>query len=95
MPLYEYHCDDCDADFEQLTSERDPDQGKCPKCHKNHTHRLISKFRVGGQGDLRESTWDGCHAPGSLSDGSDDGHHDHHDHNHHGGHGPDGSSDEN
>lgn len=82
MALYEYHCQDCRLDFEQLTSSRDPDQGKCPKCHKNNTKRLISRFRVAGQGDLRESTWDGCHSPSDPHGHSHD--HDHGDGEGHG-----------
>ncbi len=76
MPIYEYHCEDCRLDFEQLSSPRDAESGKCPKCHKNKTHRLISRFRVAGQVDLRESTWDGCHSPSDPDHGHghDDGH---------------------
>jgi putative FmdB family regulatory protein len=70
MALYEYFCDSCNHKFEQLTSSRDPDQGKCPKCHKKETRRLISRFAVSGRGDLRESTMHGCHdcnmSPGGL-----------------------------
>ncbi|MCM2323199.1 MAG: zinc ribbon domain-containing protein [Oligoflexia bacterium] len=61
MALYEYYCDSCRLKFEQLTSDRDPDKGKCPKCQGNNTRKLISRFAVGGQGDLRESTMHGCH----------------------------------
>lgn len=61
MALYEFYCDSCKSKFEQITSSTDPDQGKCPKCQGNHTHKLISRFAVGGQGDLRESTMHGCH----------------------------------
>ena len=77
MALYEFYCEGCKAKFEQLTSSSDPDKGKCPKCNGNDTHRLISRFAVGGQGDLRETTMHGCHdctvplgpGPGSSSSG--------------------------
>jgi putative FmdB family regulatory protein len=82
MPLYEYFCEKCQRKFEQITSSNDPDQGKCPKCFEKSSKKLISRFAVGGQGDLRESTLHGCHDCGPGLDGhshvSDDGHH-HHD----------------
>lgn len=60
-PLYEYFCETCDLLFEQITSFSDPDSGKCPKCQSKDTKKQFSKFAVGGQGDLRESTLHGCH----------------------------------
>lgn len=74
MALLEFHCDSCKFKFEQITSEGDPDRGRCPKCQKMETRRLISRFAVGGQGDLRESTVHGCHdAHVSLDSGGGGG----------------------
>ncbi len=61
MVLYEYYCESCQSIFEQITSNSDPDQGKCLKCNNKSTKKLFSKFAVGGRGDLRESTQHGCH----------------------------------
>lgn len=61
MALFEYYCDACRLKFEQITSSTDPDAGKCPQCRSSETRKLISRFAVGGQGDLRESTTHGCH----------------------------------
>lgn len=62
MALYEYYCSGCKYQFEQITGSTDPDAGKCPKCQsKEHSKKLISRFAVGGQGDLRETTVHGCH----------------------------------
>lgn len=61
MALYEFFCESCQLLFEQITSSGDPEQGKCPKCNQKNTKKLISKFAIGGQGDLRESTMHGCH----------------------------------
>jgi len=88
MPLYEYYCGDCHGKFEQITSASDPDQGKCLKCHGKNTRKLLSRFAIGGQGDLRESTLHGCHdcmpGPGDESSHDSHGEHDHsgpeHDH---------------
>ena len=70
MALREYYCEPCRYRFEQLVFKNDPDEGKCPKCKGTQTRKLISKFAVGGQGDLRESTQHGCH-------GCHTGHHHH------------------
>jgi putative FmdB family regulatory protein len=79
MALYEYYCDSCKLKFEQITSSSDPDAGKCPKCQKkDQARKLVSAFRVGGQGDLRESTQHGCH-------GCYSGHHHGHKHDEDGG----------
>lgn len=61
MVLYEYFCEECALVFEQITSNSDPEQGKCPKCSVKTHQKLISQFAVGGRGDLRESTMHGCH----------------------------------
>jgi len=62
MALYEFYCEACDHQFEQITRSNSPDKGKCPKCQsKDRTRKLISAFSVGGRGDLRESTMHGCH----------------------------------
>lgn len=77
MPMYEYFCKPCGHQFEQITSSSDPDAGKCPKCNGKNTEKLLSRFAVGGQGDLRESTMHGCHgchlAPGGGGGGCGSG----------------------
>jgi len=72
MALHEYFCETCQMKFEQIVAPSEPNPGNCPKCQTNKTsRRLISKFAVGGQGDLRESTMHGCHGehlPGEAHD---------------------------
>jgi putative FmdB family regulatory protein len=95
MALYEYFCEACQARFEQITSSTDPDAGKCPKCHGKKTRKLISAFRVGGRGDLRESTMHGCHdahVPVGSGDGEGGGGHVHGPGCNHGSGGGDGHS---
>lgn len=62
MALYEYLCKDCNELFEQIVSgSSDSEPSSCPKCNGMKLEKLISKFTVGGHGDLRESTMHGCH----------------------------------
>jgi putative FmdB family regulatory protein len=44
MPIYEYHCTDCDHHFDRLVlSIRDtPPAAACPVCHSDDVRRLIS-----------------------------------------------------
>ena len=45
MPIYEYHCRDCDHDFEALVrGRRTP---ACPACDSDALHRRQSAFAVG------------------------------------------------
>jgi len=63
MPLFDYVCRGCGHRFEQLARSKDDSEGGiCPKCARPDAERQISRFRVGGRGDLRESTeMHGCH----------------------------------
>lgn len=50
MPIYEYHCQQCDCDFEYLKlSDSDPDP-RCPSCCGIQITKLISagSFRPNG-----------------------------------------------
>ena len=49
MPIYEYHCDHCDATFEQMTSMSQRDaKTQCPACGSKKTGRKLSVVAVGG-----------------------------------------------
>ncbi len=41
MPTYQYECEACGHDFEELQSMTDKKLTKCPKCGKNKLARLI------------------------------------------------------
>ena len=48
MPIYEYHCDACNKDFEELVfGDAVP---ACPHCGARTTHKLMSRcaFAAGG-----------------------------------------------
>ena len=92
MPWFEFECESCHKRFDQITRSEKSDFGVCTHCGSKKSKRLLSKFAVGGQGDLRETTMHGCHdCDVPLSDGKSpspethEGHgtHDHgHDHSH-------------
>lgn len=48
MPLYEYHCQPCDARFELLQSaSADRDDVRCPRCD-GAVERILSTFTTAG-----------------------------------------------
>ena len=49
MPLYDYHCQQCESGFTELrrTSEMDSPIN-CPECGSMETSRSLSCFSVGG-----------------------------------------------
>ncbi len=63
MPLFDYICRGCGHRFEQIARAKDDSEGGiCPKCAQSGAEVQISRFRVGGRGDLRESSeYHGCH----------------------------------
>jgi putative FmdB family regulatory protein len=58
MPLYEYHCTDCDCTFEVLRSFSQADQPvSCATCEGPNTSRAISLFSAFSRGsDAGESS---------------------------------------
>ena len=50
MPIYEYHCDDCDCDFEVLVFKGDKQGVSCPNCGTGDVTRLMSSASIGGSG---------------------------------------------
>ena len=49
MPIYEYQCKKCSAEFERLRSMAEMDKASaCPKCKSRATRRKVSmQFAVG------------------------------------------------
>ncbi len=41
MPTYEYRCDVCEHQFEEMQSMKDEPLTKCPKCKKKKLRRLF------------------------------------------------------
>jgi putative FmdB family regulatory protein len=67
MPLYEYRCDRCGAEFEELVAARAADAVTCRRCNSVRVTRLLSAFAVGGTalatGALEPGGCGACGAP--------------------------------
>ncbi|MBW6466616.1 MAG: zinc ribbon domain-containing protein [Brevefilum sp.] len=51
MPIYEYACLDCQAEFETIRSIKDADASiQCPQCHGDQTRRKLSLFNATSSG---------------------------------------------
>jgi len=49
MPIYEFHCDACDSDFEELyRSASEKRRPTCPRCRSRQVHKRFSTFAMGG-----------------------------------------------
>jgi len=46
MPIYEYHCNDCNTDFEKLVFGSNPEV-RCEKCGSKKTEKRLSRFGMG------------------------------------------------
>lgn len=51
MPLYEYRCEDCGHEFEELVSFSRADLVQCENCGSKNTRRLMSTFCDSGSSD--------------------------------------------
>ncbi|MFQ6604653.1 MAG: zinc ribbon domain-containing protein [Fidelibacterota bacterium] len=70
MPIYDYHCKNCDTDFEELVfSSLVPDEEiTCPQCNKNEAQRQLSAPMIStGSTGSSDSHSGGCNAPSGFS----------------------------
>ncbi len=58
MPVFEYRCRSCGAEFERLVLGRPPERVPCPSCGAPETERRWSTFGLGG--DARPSAGGSC-----------------------------------
>ena len=74
MPIYEYQCQACGHEFEQLQKVSEDPIKQCPKCSKEAAQRLVSAsgFQLKGTGwyetDFKNS---GQKKPDESSSGAD------------------------
>ncbi|MBW1709524.1 MAG: zinc ribbon domain-containing protein [Deltaproteobacteria bacterium] len=69
MPIYEYHCDKCNEDFEKLvfsTSE----EIACPKCDNKKVEKLMSGFSHKSGENFNSSLGSSCTGCSSTDCGS-------------------------
>ncbi len=56
MPIYEFHCEKCQADFEQLFRSMDAEaKARCPRCGGAKTRRKLSVFGMAVGGSRSEA----------------------------------------
>jgi len=47
MPIYEYRCQNCETQFEQLIRDGEALLLRCPRCGAQEVNRLLSVFATG------------------------------------------------
>jgi len=71
MPIYEYKCSDCKANFEILVSKSDDEKDiKCKKCGSNKIKKTISasSFRISsGRSSIPAGALSGCSSKSGFS----------------------------
>jgi len=50
MPIYEYRCEQCECNFEILTTGSEENNVTCPKCGISDVKRQLSVSCIGGSG---------------------------------------------
>jgi putative FmdB family regulatory protein len=48
MPIYEYHCENCDSSFETIVLPGHQDETQCPSCNGPNISREMSVFASRG-----------------------------------------------
>ncbi|HID11247.1 MAG TPA: zinc ribbon domain-containing protein [Candidatus Latescibacteria bacterium] len=66
MPIYEYRCSDCGANFEELVLSRNTESVRCPQCSSTEVRRKPSVFGLKVQGGASTSSCAAC-AGGTCS----------------------------
>jgi putative FmdB family regulatory protein len=71
MPIYEYHCEDCDNSFETLVRPGHEEDAECPECHGARLNREMSVFAAhGGGGEAMPAAGGGPMRGGGCCGGS-------------------------
>jgi putative FmdB family regulatory protein len=67
MPLFEYKCEDCGAEFEKLVSTSKRDEVGCIKCENPKASRQLSTFAAHSPGGGSASSAAPCGAPAPFT----------------------------
>jgi len=46
MPIYTYHCDSCDHEFDKKQHFSDENLTQCPECHEGRLRRVYKPARI-------------------------------------------------
>ena len=60
MPIFEYHCMECDKDFEVLVLG--DQEISCPACKANNVKKLLSTFSHKSGGEFSSSKGSSCNS---------------------------------
>ena len=66
MPIYEYHCTQCDNDFEKLVFRRS-DPIECPSCQAQDVKKKFSTFGMKSGNNFVSSSGSSCASCSSHS----------------------------
>ncbi len=72
MPIFEYHCNQCENDFEKLVFNVS-EKIICPKCKSKKVQRVMSTFAFSSGGKFKStatSSCSGCSATSCSTCGS-------------------------
>jgi putative FmdB family regulatory protein len=69
MPIYEYRCEQCGAQFEELTSSAGAADVRCRQCSGRRVTRMLSAFAVGSGEAARAAEAGPCGACGAAQRG--------------------------
>ena len=68
MPLFEFRCEKCQNEFEELLFRRDEESGvSCPSCGSERVEKLVSSFATKGQSEGPARMGKSCSSRGSFS----------------------------
>ncbi|MDY6852975.1 MAG: zinc ribbon domain-containing protein [Thermodesulfobacteriota bacterium] len=59
MPIYEYHCDKCEHDFEEIVFSSSAEVA-CPKCRNTKVKKQMSVSSFKSGGEFSSSTGPSC-----------------------------------
>ena len=67
MPIYEYRCEDCGAEFEKRVARAaDSADVGCPSCGQRQVAMRLSTFSVAVGGSKRSGSIPGCPSAGNC-----------------------------
>lgn len=67
MPMYEFHCDQCEEEFEEILSIQDGlDEVVCPACGSHDIHKLLSGFTMSTSGVSSGAGASSCSSSGPF-----------------------------